>query len=50
MCKNDLLKWIYELPDDIQIYRTKIDDYNCVDIKIFTKPKDQEFLEWYFGM
>mgnify|MGYP000846037423 CR=1 FL=1 len=50
MCKNDLLKWAYELPDDIQIFRTAKDSYDCVNIKIFIQPKDQEFLEWYFGI
>lgn len=47
-CKEDLIKWISELPDDIQIYQTVANNYDCVDIKIFTKPKDKEFLEEYF--
>lgn len=47
--KENLIKWISELPDDIQVYQTEINNYDCVDIKIFVKPKDREFLNWYFA-
>lgn len=47
--KERLIKWISELPDDIQVYKTEVNGYDCVDIKIFVKPKDQEFLNWYFA-
>lgn len=50
MNKEDLIKWISELPDDIQIYKTELSNYDCVDVKIFIKSKDEEFLKWYFGI
>jgi len=48
MTKTELLKKIEELPEDFQAFFSngKFDD---IDIRIFTKPKDKEFIEWYFG-
>lgn len=49
MTKEGLIKWITELPEDIQIFSTNLDDCDCINIKVFRKPKNKEFLEWYFG-
>lgn len=50
MNKEEFIKWLNEQPNDIQIFTTNANIFNCVDIKIFLKPKTQEFFEWYFGM
>ncbi len=50
MNKEDLIKWISIFPDNIQVYRTPVNNYDCIDIKIFVKPKDEKFIKWYFGI
>jgi hypothetical protein len=49
MTKQELIEKIAEMPDDIQVFCSegKFDD---IDIRVFTKPKEKEFLEWYFGL
>lgn len=49
MGKEALLERISAMPDDIQIFVSKEGEHDDIDILIFTKPKDKEFLEWYFG-
>lgn len=46
--KEKLIKWIEEMPDDLQYFYEEL-EHDAIDIRIFTKPKSQEFLEWYFG-
>ena len=47
LTKEELIKKIEEMPENIQVFCSegKFDD---VDIRVFTKPKEQEFLDWYF--
>lgn len=40
---------ITEMPDDIQVFVNDKTPYDAIDIRIFTKPKDKAFLDWYFG-
>lgn len=47
--KEKLIKYIEQLPDDIQVFKREGDEYDVVQILLFTKPKDDEFLTWYFG-
>ena len=47
--KEKLLKKIAELPEDIQVFSTE-GEYNDIDLKIFTIPKDKKFLAWFFGV
>lgn len=49
MSKDEIIKAIQELPDDLQAFFQLEGDYDDIDIRIFTKPKDQEFINWYFG-
>ena len=49
MTKQELIELIQELPDDLQAFGGEQGQYDDRDITIFTKPKDKEFLEWYFG-
>jgi hypothetical protein len=48
MNKRTFIKWLEKYPNDIQIFITEPDEYDCVDAKIFIKPKDNDFFEWYF--
>jgi len=47
--KDEIIKAIQELPDNLQAFFTLEGDFDDIDIRIFTKPKDQEFIRWYFG-
>jgi hypothetical protein len=47
--KEKLIERIKELPDDIQVFTAEKGQYDDVDIRIFTKPKDKSFIDWYFG-
>lgn len=49
MSKEELIKRIQELPDDIQAFVTEEGNYDDMGVTIFTKPKEEKFLEWYFG-
>lgn len=49
LTKEDIIRKIEEMPDDIQVFIVKDGPFDDVGIRIFTKPKDKEFLEWYFG-
>lgn len=48
MNKQDFIKWLKKQSNDIQIFITKEDELNCVDIKVFTEHKSEEWLEEYF--
>ena len=50
MNKEELIKYIQSLPEDINVFYDKNGDYNDVSIVIFTIPKSKEFYNWYFGM
>ena len=43
MTKPELIKYIESLPDDLGQNRTKEDENNCIDIKIFTEKKSKQF-------
>jgi len=47
--KERIIEWISKLPDDIQVFKTDELADDCVEIKIFLKPKTKEFLTEYFG-
>lgn len=47
--KEKLIERINELPDDIQVFTAKEGQYDDIDIRIFTKPKEKTFIDWYFG-
>lgn len=47
--KRELLERISSMPDDTDIFLVE-SPYGVLDIKVFTEPKDDEFLEWYFGI
>lgn len=48
--KEKFIKWVeVYLPDDIQTYISETNNYDCIDVKIFTKPKDEKFIDWYFA-
>ena len=46
--KKDLIKKLEEMPDDIQVFYI-CGEYDDVCVRIFTEPKDKEFIKWYFG-
>lgn len=46
--KEKLIKLIETLPDDLDWFKDKEGHYDDLDIRIFTKPKDDEFYTWYF--
>jgi len=49
--KEELIKWLLEQPEDLQIFYTDVgEEFNDIDIRIFLKPKDENFIEWYFGI
>ena len=48
MTKQELLEKVEELPDDIQVFLCEM-QFDAIDIRVFTKPKDKEVIEWYFG-
>jgi hypothetical protein len=48
--KDKFIEWLKQQPDDIQIFMCRENEFNCVDAKIFVKPKDNEFIEWYLEM
>lgn len=48
--KQKLIDYIDSLPDDLQWLKTPEGQHDDLDIKIFIKPKDDEFIKWYFGM
>lgn len=50
MTKTEFIKYIEELPDNLDIYMTEEDLNNCIDIKIFTEKKNEKFYNCYFGM
>lgn len=50
MNKNEFMEWLKNQPDDIQIFIAEENCFNCVDVKIFTEPKTEEFLSYYFGI
>ena len=47
--KQELLNRISSMPDDTDMFIVE-GSYGVLDIKVFTEPKDDEFLEWYFGI
>ena len=47
--KQELLDRISSMPDDTQIFVVE-SPHDVLDIKVFTEPKDEKFLEWYFGV
>ena len=47
--KEKLIDRIKDLPDDIQVFVNDKMPCDAIDIRIFTKPKDGEFIKWYFG-
>ena len=47
--KRELLERISSMPDDTDIFLVE-SPYGVLDVKVFTEPKDDEFLEWYFGI
>ena len=49
MNKEELIEFVKTLPDDIQVFTTDKDNYGCVDVRIFTEPKSEEFYDWYFA-
>ena len=52
MSKQELIKLIYNLPDNINIinYTSEEDiKLKIMDIRIFLEPKSEEFYNWYFG-
>lgn len=49
MTKQELIEKIEELPDDIQVFIAPEGKFDDIDIRIFTTPKDKEFINWYFG-
>ena len=46
--KQELIEKLSALPDDTQIFLVE-SPHDVLDIKVFTEPKDNKFLEWYFG-
>jgi len=48
--KDRLLKYIQELPSDLQWFVDDKNGYGCVDLKIFKEKKGKEFINWYFGV
>lgn len=50
MLKEELIQKIKEMPDDIDYFISSVGEYDDVDIRIFLKPKDDSFYEFYFGM
>ena len=49
MTKEKLIEWLNKQPEDIQVFMTAKDQYDCVTIKVFIKPKEQSLLDWYFA-
>lgn len=49
MSKRELIEFIEELPDDLIYFTTEANEHDAIDIKVFTKPKSEDFLSWYFG-
>ena len=49
MDKQKTIEAISELPDDIEVFFQLEGDFDDIHVVIFTKPKDQKFIEWYFG-
>ena len=47
--KRELLERISSMPDGTDIFLVE-SPYGVLDIKVFAEPKDDEFLEWYFGI
>ena len=47
--KQELLDRISSMSDDTQIFVVE-SPHDVLDIKVFTEPKDKDFLEWYFGI
>jgi hypothetical protein len=50
MTKKELIERIEEMPDDLEAFEAKESVYDDIDIRIFTKPKEKPFYDWYFGM
>lgn len=48
MNKEKFIEWLNKQPNDIQIFMTQEGELKCVDIKIFTEYKNNEWLEEYF--
>ena len=46
--KDDLLEMIRLMPNDIQVFNTKVGEHDEIIFTIFLKPKSEEFHEWYF--
>jgi hypothetical protein len=46
--KEELLSFVQSLPDNIDVFMTKENQHNDIDIKIFTQPKGEDFYDWYF--
>ena len=47
--KEKLLERIKAMPDDIQVFTDSM-EYDVIDVRIFTIPKDERFIRWYFGI
>jgi hypothetical protein len=50
MTKQELIKRIEELPDDLEAFESKDGIYDDIDFRIFIRPKEKEFYDFYFGM
>ncbi|MDU6995932.1 MAG: hypothetical protein E6356_13815 [Terrisporobacter othiniensis] len=53
MNKEENIKYIKSLPNDITILTSRDgtleDEYNRLDMIVFTEEKSREFLEWYLA-
>lgn len=50
MNRDELIEFLQQQPDDIQIFMAAEKDINCLNIKVFLEPKSDEFLKEYFGL
>ena len=50
MTKEELIKNVQEMPSDIKVFLSKEGKFDDIGIRIFLKPKDEEFYNWYFGI
>jgi len=48
--KKELIEKIEEMPDDLEAFISKDGVYDDIDIRIFIRPKEKEFYDFYFGM
>lgn len=53
MNKQEFIEYLKSLPEDITILMNRDgkleDEYNILDIIIFTEKKSKEFLEWFLA-